>query len=249
MTQAFGGDGGAPRRPLRMLLRAVGWDLRLQIRYHIVTVAAIVTLLYAAVFRAVPPARSENVLIVLIFSDPSMLGFIFIGVLVLFERAANTLQAVVVTPLSPSQYLWSKALSLTTIAVPCGLAMAIAGHGVHLNYPLLLAAITLTSLFFVFLGFVGVARARSTNEYLLLVPVFLSPATLPFLDFMGIAQSPAFYLIPTQASLILFQAAFRPRPLWEIVYAASFLLASLAAVFAWARHSFEHHIRAPGRQR
>lgn len=233
------------RRPLRMLLRAIAWDLRLQVRYQIVTIAAIVTLLYVGIFRAIPAARDDKVLVLLVFSDPAMLGFLFIGALVLFERGANTLQALVVTPLSSSQYLWSKAISLTLIAVPCGFAMAFAGHGADFDHLAFLAAMTLTSLLFVFLGFVGVAWARSINAYLLIVPAFFAPVTLPFLDFFGIAQTWLLYLIPSQASLILFQGAFEPRPAGEIVYAVSFLLASLGAAFAWALHSFERHIRAP----
>jgi fluoroquinolone transport system permease protein len=239
------GTGEVARRPLRMLLRAVGWDLRLQVRYQIVTVAAIVTLLYVGIFRALPAARSDTLLILLVFSDPSMLGFIFIGALVLFERGANTLQAVVTTPLSSSQYLWSKALSLTLIAVPSGFAMVLAAHGPGFNFLALLAALTLTSLLFVFLGFVGVARVRTVNEYLLIVPVFFLPLVLPVLGLLGI-ETRAFYAIPSQASLILFQASFEPRPAGEIVYAVSFLLAALAAAFSWALRSFARYVRPAG---
>jgi fluoroquinolone transport system permease protein len=249
MKPAGGGEAGVERRPVRMLLSAVGWDLRLQLRYQIVTISAIVTLLYSVILPAVPAGVIDDALVVLIFSDPSMLGFLFVGALVLFERGANTLQAVVVTPLSSSQYLWSKAISLTLIAVPCGFAMAVAGRGVDLAPLALLAAIVLTSLLFVFLGFVGVARARTVNEYLLIVPFFFTPLILPLLGFAGVADTAAFYVIPSQASLILFQAAFEPRPAWEIAYAVSFLLASLAAAFAWARRAFETSIRSPGRPR
>lgn len=243
---------GAQRRahrPLCRLLAVMGWDLRLQVRHHILTVTVIVTLLYVILFRAVPAARSDTALVVLLFSDPSMLGFLFIGVLVLFERGSNTLQAVVVTPLSSSEYLWAKALSLTAIAVPSGFAMAWAGHGPGFNPFALLAALVLTSLLFVFLGFVGVARVVSVNEYLLIVPVFFAPMMLPLLNFAGVTDSLLLYAIPSQASLILFEAAFAPQPAEEIVYALGFLLASMAVFFAWARRSFELFVRAPGRGR
>jgi fluoroquinolone transport system permease protein len=205
-----------------------------------------VALLYAALFRGAPVEIPDDVLVLLIFSDPSVLGFLFVGVLVLFERGANTLEAVVVTPLSSAEYLWSKAISLTLIALPCGLAMGWAGHGARFGYLTLAAAIVLSSLLFIFLGFVGVARVRTVNEYLLIVPAFLGPLNLPFLGLLGLWDSPIFYLIPTQASLILFQAAFEPRPVWELAYAVGFLTASVAGAFLWARHAFETRLRAAG---
>lgn len=249
MIRSVDGAPAVARRPLRMLLGAIEWDLRLQVRYHIVTIALIVTLLYMAVFWAIPSREAESALVLLIFADPSMLGFLFVGALVLFERGENTLQAVVVTPLSSTQYLWSKAISLTLISMPCGFAMAFAVRGIHFNHLALLLAISLTSLLFVFLGFVGVARVRTVNEYLLRVPMFLAPVALPFLNFLGITDTLAFYAIPSQASLILSEAAFESQAAWEVAYALGFLLASLGAAFLWARASFERHIRTPARQR
>lgn len=235
------------RRSLRMLLRAIGWDLRLQLRYQIVTIAVVVTKLYSVILQGVPRPYVDPALVLLIFSDPSMLGFLFVGALVLFELGANTLEAVVVTPLSSSQYLWSKAISLTVISLPCGFAMAFAGHGAGFDYLALFAAIALSSLLFVFLGLVGVARVRTVNEYLIRVPLFLIPTALPFLNFVGVTNSRVLYLIPSQASLILFQAAFERRPAWEIAYAVGYLLVWLLAAFFWARRSFDRYIRTPGR--
>lgn len=240
-------DGG--RRPLPMLARAVGWDLRLQARYQIVTVAVVVTAAYAALFRAVPASRATEVLVTLVFSDPTMIGFLFVGVMVLFERGANTLEAVVVTPLSASQYLWSKAISLTAIAVPCGLAMALAGRGPRFDAVALVAGIALTSLLFVLLGFVAVARVRTVNAYLLIVPVFLAPLNLPFLGYLGIVESPLLYLLPTQASLVLLDSAFAARPAWELAYAVGFLALWIALALRLALRAFATSVRGSGGRR
>ncbi|MFF3781138.1 hypothetical protein [Streptomyces sp. NPDC001933] len=242
---------GAPtgRRTLQVLVRAVGWDLRLQLRYHIVTVAALVTALYAVALRVLGAGRSDELLVSILFSDPTMIGFLFVGVLVLFERGSGTLQAVLVTPLSTEQYLWSKAVSLTLIAVPCGTAMALAGGGSRTGIVPLVASLTLTSLLFVFIGLAGVSRARTLNEYLLLVPLFLVPMNLPLLDLFGMVDSWLHYLIPTQASLVLLQAAFASRPGWEAVYAVAYLSCAVAAAFQWARRAFETSVRGQGRAR
>jgi fluoroquinolone transport system permease protein len=236
------------RRPARILARAVVWDLRLQLRYQIVTVSVVVTLLYGVLFRVLPPARSDGVTALLIFADPTTIGFLFVGVLVLFERGAETLYAVVVTPLSPGQYLWSKAISLTCIALPCGVFVAFAAKGTGINLLPLVLGVALTSLVLVFVGFVAVARVRSVNEYLLIVPGYLVPATLPLLALAGI-DSPLFYLFPTYGTILLLEATFDPVPIWQLVYAVAVLTAAVVGAYIWALRVFDRHVRQPGRSR
>ena len=236
------------RRPARILARAVLWDLRLQLRYQIVTVAVVVTALYGVLFRALPAARADGVTALLVFADPTTIGFLFIGVLVLFERGAETLYAVVVTPLSPGQYLWSKAISLTSIALPCGVFVAFAAKGGGFSPLPLVLGVTLTSLLLVFVGFVAVARVRSVNEYLLIVPLYLVPATAPLVALAGI-DHPVLYLFPTYGTVLLLEAAFQPLPAWQLGYAVAILAVTVAGAYVWARRTFERHVRQPGRSR
>lgn len=236
------------RRPARILTRAVFWDLRLQLRYQIVTVAVAVSVLYEVLFRLLPAARSDEVTVLLIFADPTTIGFLFVGVLVLFERGAETLYAVVVTPLSPGQYLWSKAISLTSISVLCSLFVAVGAKGTAFNPLPLLFGVTLTSLALVFVGFVAVARVQSVNEYLLIVPMYLVPATLPILALAGI-ESPLFYLFPTYGTVLLLEAAFHPVSVWQLGYAVAVLAASVVGAYVWALRAFDRHVRQPGRSR
>lgn len=231
----------------RILAKAVGWDLRLQLRYQIITVAVAITALYCLVFQLVPDSVLDRLTVVLIFSDPTTIGFLFVGVLVLFERGAGTLQAVVVSPLSPAQYLWSKAISLTAVAVFCAIVMAAVGQrGFGFNVPILVVSTALTSVLLVFIGFGAVVRVRSVNAYLVVVPVFLLPLTLPLLPVLEILESPLFYVIPTTGSLVLLDAAVADRAVWEIVYGLGFLLVAIAVAQRWALTSFEQRVRRTG---
>lgn len=235
----------AGRRPWRILVRAVALDLRLQVRYKIVAVAAMITALYAIGFQLVPERPSETLVVVLVFSDPTTIGFLFVGVLVLFERGAGTLQAVVVTPLSTAQYVSSKAISLTLVAVVCSLVTAVsAGHS--FDVVLFVVATALSSLLLVFIGLVAVVRVRSVNAYLVIVPLFLLPLTLPLVQTIGKLESPLLYALPTQGSLLLLRAAFEPRPAAEIAYGVAILTAAVALALHWAISSFDRHGRTQG---
>lgn len=232
---------------MKKLLSTVGWDLRLAVKYNIVAVALLVTAVYTVLFRMLSFNYKDDFLIILIFSDPVMLGFVFIGVLVLFEKGANTLQAVVVTPLRAWQYLWSKTISLTLIATACSFVLALVGHGWKLNYVYLALAVLLSSALFVLIGFVGVARVSTFNQYIIIVPLFLAPMALPFLNFFEVTNTYWFYLIPSQASLILFRATFKSGETPEIAYAVLYLGMWLASAYFVARKSFAVHIVRNGK--
>jgi fluoroquinolone transport system permease protein len=227
---------------MKRLITTVLWDLRLEIQYQIVTIAALITTLYILIFLNIP-GTYDQILMILIFSDPALLGFMFIGGLVLFEKGAGTLQALVVTPLRVWQYLWAKTISLTLIALPCSLLMAWAGHGWQLHYPYFLAGVILTSCLFVLVGFAGVARVKTLNQYLIIVPMFLTPIFLPLLNFFGITNTLWLYLIPSQASLILLEAGFSPEmPVEEILYAITYLLFCVGVAYYFARSSYVKYI-------
>ena len=107
----------------------------------------------------------------------------------------------------------------------------------------LLGGAVLTSLMFVFIGIVAVVRVRSVNGYLLIVPVFLVPMYLPLLGSAGFAQSPLYYLLPTQGSLLLIARALESRPAWEALYGVTILGLWLIASCYAATRSYESHVR------
>jgi len=55
--------------------------------------------------------------LVLILSDTTILGAIFIGALILLEKQQAVIHTLFVTPLKPSNYILSKSLSLSAIAI------------------------------------------------------------------------------------------------------------------------------------
>ncbi|WP_456297986.1 fluoroquinolone export ABC transporter permease subunit [Geosporobacter subterraneus] len=119
------------------------------------------------------------------------------------EKGDNTLEYLIATPLRTWEYLVSKMISLTVLAVLAGTIIALFSRGKAVNYYLLLGGIVLTSFLFILIGFVAVAKFRTVNEYVMTSVLYMMVLPLPLLDFFGILQSPLFYLFPTQASLLL----------------------------------------------
>ncbi len=231
------------------LLHLIKWDLVLQVRYHIFTAAAVVSALYYFIFLNLHFEGVNKFMLFIIFSDPSVLGFLFTGVIILFEKNSNTLEAMSVTPVKISEYLWSKAISLTIIALLAGLAITISVKGFEFNFLFLIPAILLTSILFIFLGFIGVARVNTFNQYIIVIPLFLAPAILPLLNFFQLAPSYIWYIIPTQASLLLFQGSIENISMIEIIYSYSYLILSIYFAYRRALFSYKKHILKGGNKK
>ncbi len=220
-------------------------DVMLIVRNKILLVTLVITALYAAVFQVLPETHFRTVVTILIFTDPVMLGFLFIGVMVLFEKQGNTLQALGVSPVSTSEYIASKAFTLTALALLSALLMGFAAVGFRFHLLYLIVAVVLSSILFIFLGFAGVSRVQTFNQYFIVIPLVLTPCFLPFLNYLGITDTLLWYIIPTQASLILFDAAFNPEVgLYDKIYALTYLPLSLYPAFILARRSWRKSIIA-----
>ncbi len=227
---------------MRRLFRTIGWDLLLQLRYQIITVAIVITAAYTLVFKLLAKDGFDEVLVVIIFSDPVMIGFIFIGALVLFEKGSGTIDALIVTPLRKTEYLLSKVISLGLIATVCSLVMAIAGHGWRLNYFLFLYGTVFTSSIFTLAGFIGVSRVKSMNQFVIIIPFFMIPFILPLLNFFKLTSSWILYLIPTQSFLDLLWASFHEVPAGRIIFAMIYLPIWLGLLYYFALRAFDRNI-------
>lgn len=219
----------------KRLQQAIAGDLLRQQRYHIITIAVIITVIYMLVFYFVPGASQDKVAQFLIFNDPVALGMLFTGSMFLFEQNEHTLEALSVTPLRASEYIGSKVITFSLLGLVASTCMAIAAWGWQFQFFPLLLGVTLTASLFTMLGLVLVVDSRSFNEYVIRIGIWMIPVALPLLNFFGLIKSYWFYLIPTQPILSLLEAARNPVPVWEVIYAVVYLLIWNAGAFYWAR--------------
>jgi len=222
------------------------WELTLQSRNRIIHVALASVILYFVVLNALPRLNTDDVLTMLLFMDPALVGITFIGVLVLFEKTENTLQALNITPMEPREYLLTKIISLTLISIAAALIFTLliyVGFGVGFNVLLLLAGITLTSVFLILLGFLLVSRYSSINEYLVVMGGAMVVLILPpMLYLSGLFENALFYVFPTQASFILLLGVFGEVEPWEVLYSVAYLLFWIVVCYVLAKRAYYTHI-------
>lgn len=224
------------------LSTALRWDMTLQARHGFYAVYLVITTIYVVVLRQLPPTSLPSVLTIMIYYDPAFLGFFFIGGIVLLEKSERTLDGLVVTPLRIGEYIAAKTISLTLLALVPSMLLAWLSGTATVAYGLLIIGVTLTSILFVLLGFVAVARCSTLNQYLLSAVVYFTLLNLPLVSFLGLFDTPLFYLFPAHASLLLIGGAFAPVASWQLLYGALYLVLWSLIAYRLSRRAFYRHI-------
>lgn len=230
-------------------LRAtVRLDIRLQARNQLYTIGVAVAVLMGLMVRFLVPVehigRGLAAFYVLGLGGTT---FMFGASMLLLERGERTLSALQVTMLSTRDYVLSKALTLTAFAmVESAIVYAISARGVPTSFGLLTLGAAVLGGFYTFLGLGLAAPFKAVTRFLLptgtLVAMVLQ---LPFLSLLGVGPAWLWYLIPTQAPLLLLQGAFEPLAPWQWAYALATSAAMLAGSWAYCMHRFRRHVRLP----
>ncbi|OPY27524.1 MAG: ABC-2 family transporter protein [Methanocella sp. PtaU1.Bin125] len=227
---------------INRLASTVLLDFRQQVRYGFVVAAAFSVIVMVGMLSQFDAQGSQLFLPVFILGNLILGTFYFIAGMVLFEKGEGVLQGLVVTPLRVEEYLGSKVLTLTALAIVENLAIATVIFGTGYNVPLLVAATILTAMVYVLLGFVLVSRYGSISEYLMPSAVITIFLTLPLFDYLKVFETPLMYLHPMQAPLVLLKAAVMPVETWQLAYGAGYSLLLVAVMFILARRAFDRYI-------
>lgn len=223
------------------------WDMILQSRYKIIHLSILSVIIYYMSLVAIPSMNTTEFKTLYLFMDPTLIGIMFVGALVLFEKTENTLQALTVTPMITRTYFFSKIISLTSLSIVSGFLFVFLAHGFHFQYFYMIAGIVLTSIFLILIGFLLVARCTSINEFLgLMMIAFLLLFAPPLLNISGIYENVVFYLWPSQASFLLFNGVFGTVSLSDTIYALIYLIFWIVGCYILAKKAFYKYIVVGG---
>jgi fluoroquinolone transport system permease protein len=168
-----------------IMLKLIKYDINIQLRSGYWTVYGIVGFIYILILFNFPLSIRNEIAAYLIFTDTSVLGLIFVGALVLFEKQQGVIQSMSVTPLKLNQYLFSKVISITILSVIVSSLIWIIPLWSFKGYFLILPGVILSSVIFTLFGIGFTAGADSFNKFLARVflgsMIFLFPIILVFL--------------------------------------------------------------------
>jgi len=169
-------------------------DMKLLIRYGIIAVYAFVVAFYVAAIIYMGELMPAWLIALIIITEPTAFGFFFLGGLMQLEKSEDVRSALAVTPVSALDYFFSKAISMTAIALIAVFVLAIVTNN-NINWLMLFAIVTLTSVQFLAIGV---------------------PAALYFKTLSGYLIGSITYVVPI---LLLGMFAFiDPMPVWAIIF-------------------------------
>lgn len=155
----------------------------------------------------------------LLMGNLVMTAFYFAAGQVLLERRERTLEAQVVTPLRPAEYLGAKIISLALLCWLESTILVVAVSGPRFAWIPFLLGITLLAGLYVLYGFIVVSRYDSISDFLLPSGAWTALFGLPYLGWFGVVDPIWFAWHPLQAPLWLLGAAWTPMPAWQWAYA------------------------------
>lgn len=205
--------------------------------------------IFAAVLVGIPLAIVTNP-DQLVWALPSILllltggtTFLYVAGMILFEKDEGTLNAQIVSPLRPSEYLLSKLISLTLLAtleslVLIGIVSQFQGY----NLLSVLLGIFLIGTMYVLAGIVMIVRYKSITDFLIPAIAVSLVLQAPALYFLNVLDSPLFLIIPTSAPVLLMQSGWAALSNWEWLYILLYSVVVISLMAAWAYRAFDRHI-------
>ena len=161
----------------------------------------------------------EKLITLLIYNDPALVGFIFIGISIILEKDQDVLPALFVTPLNYHIYLISRIIALSTIGFFGALAMVLTAKGISFNFIHFSVGAFSTCVLFCFLGIFIVSYTTEILHFLLRAVPLLIFMSLPLLNYFELTDLSFLKLFPVQGGLNLMVNSYRESPdVWELVF-------------------------------
>lgn len=210
-------------------------EILLQWRQGFWMIYLVVSVIYAIILLTLPLEKRMMVSLILILSDTTMLGVIFIGALILLEKQQNVQQSLFVTPLRPGLYLWSKTLSLSLIAISASIIIYLPVWNFS-GYTILIFFTTLvTAVIFAMLGLGVATRVNTINQYFGRIMAVSMLISLPVVPYLLLDFHPAFLVLPYIASLDIMLGSLNQLPTWRILLDILLLMAWGVVAFRFSR--------------
>ena len=184
-------------------------DIIFQFKQGFYYVYIFLTVVYMVVISKLPGGAVKDACIPLtVFSDPSLIGFLFVGGIAMLEKDQGMLKYLAVTPLDAREYLLSKAVSLSLVSLFAGSIITLACFQGSVNWLVLILGILLSSSFFTIYGFIAAAKSRTINEYYIKMVPYLLLIVIPPFSVIGFPFNWIFDIFPSVAGLRLIMGAF-----------------------------------------
>lgn len=223
-----------------ILFNMIKFDVLSQVKQGFYLVYAIIAIIYVLILLNIPQSLRTEVTAYLILSDTSVMGLIFVGALVLLEKQQNLLQSLFITPLKLSDYILSKSISLTIIAILVSSVIGFIPGGMIDNILLSLISVFLCSMFYTLLGLGVSAQVSTVNQYLIGIISWSLITSVPLALFFIIPDYSIVF--PVNAAIDLLVTPPEVQTIRGIIADISVLMCWCILAYLYSRRQFKKYV-------
>lgn len=207
------------------LLSLIKNEFRFMLKYGIIFIYCAFTIFYLCVLSIIPESARQITAVILVFTDPAAMGLFFMGAVVLLEKSERVSNAIAVSPVRRSEYIFAKVFSMLVTGCIVGLILCIFS-GLK-NYLYILFGIALASSFFSTISLIIASKVESLNSFMIAtIPVELAICLPPILYMFQAITSPLWIIHPGVAAIKMINCE------------KDFLLLDIISLILWATLSF-----------
>ncbi|MDQ3489638.1 MAG: hypothetical protein M3449_01030 [Acidobacteriota bacterium] len=205
---------------MTQFLKQIKWQFLIFQKNNLATMIVGITGFYVLLIYLIKDfANVEKFITLLIYNDPAVVGFIFIGISIILEKDQQVLPALFVTPLNNHRYLLARIISLSTIGYCGALAMVFMARGTSFNLILFSIGAFSTCFLFCLFGIYIVSYTTEILHFLLRGIPLLIFMSLPLLNYFDLTDLSFLKVFPVQGGLNLMVNSYRDSPNFgELIY-------------------------------
>lgn len=205
---------------MKEIFRQIKWQFLIIQRNNLIQMIIGMTVFYILVIYFLKGIGNvEKFVTLLILSDPSIIGFMFVGLLIILEKDQEVMSAFFIAPINFHFYLLSRILPLTFISLFCAWGMVLMAKGLDFNFLHFTIGALSTSFMFSLIGVFVVSHTTEVLHFILRSVPLLILMSLPFFNFFGLTDIFILDFFPVQGSLLLIANSYKTQPiLFEIVF-------------------------------
>ena len=195
------------------LTSQIKWQILIFYRNNLLFMIIGITAFYVAIIPFLNDiGNTEKFVTLLILNDPSIIGFMFMGLSIILEKDQGVFSALSVTPINHHIYLISRALTLSGISMICVWGMVLMAKGTSFNFIHFSVGTFYTCVIFSFVGVFMVSFTTDILQFLLRSIPLMIVMSLPLLNYFEFADSNILRLFPLNGALVLIKNSYLDTP-------------------------------------
>ncbi|MEO7658437.1 MAG: hypothetical protein ABIV48_02375 [Pyrinomonadaceae bacterium] len=198
---------------MRLLFDQLKWQLLIFWKNNLLTMIIAITAVYTILIYAGRSNENlEKFITLLIYNDPAIIGFIFIGLLIIDEKDQGVQSALFVAPVSYHIFLLSRIITLSLIGCLGAVVMVFAAKGTSFNLVHFSVGAFATCVLFSFVGIFVVSFTTDVLQFFLRGAALLVLMSLPLLNYFELTVLSFLRLFPAQGGLDLIVNSYQAWP-------------------------------------